>query len=87
MADIQTVITGNVQQAQNILNSLSGLTQIYANNLQSDNQPFFNNAQNILNSFPSLLEQLFNQTIYGTPANLPKNGGGVLPTRLKIFTQ
>ncbi len=50
MADIQTVITGNVQQAQNILNNLLGQTGNYANALQSDNQPFFNQAQNVLNN-------------------------------------
>ena len=44
MADIQTVITGNVQQAQNILNNLLGQTGNYANALQSDNQPFFNHC-------------------------------------------
>ncbi len=74
MADIQTVITGNVQQAQNILNSLLGQTWQYANALQGDNSQFFNQAQNVLNNFPNIISQLFNQTIYGTPANLPNLG-------------
>jgi hypothetical protein len=62
MADIQTVITGNVQQAQNILNSLLGQTGQYASSLQSDNQPFFNQAQNVLNNFPSIISGLYNNT-------------------------
>jgi len=71
MADIQTVITSNVQQAQNILNNLLNQTGQYASSLQSDNLQFFNQAQNVLNNFPNIIEQLYNQTIYGTPANLP----------------
>ena len=78
MADIQTVITGNVQQAQNILNNLLNQTGQYASSLQSDNQPFFNQAQNIFNSFPNIISQLFNQTIYGNSSgisNIPTTGG------------
>jgi len=78
MADIQTVITGNVQQAQNILNNLLNQTWQYASSLQSDNQPFFNQAQNIFNSFPNIISQLFNQTIYGNSSgisNIPTTGG------------
>ncbi|DAD54652.1 TPA: hypothetical protein [Aquificae Joseph's Coat Spring virus] len=71
MADIQTVITGNVQQAQNILNNLLNQTWNYSTALQGDNLQFFNQAQNIINSFPNIIEQLYNKIIYGTPANLP----------------
>ena len=62
MADFQTVITGNVQQAQNILNNLLGQTWQYASSLQSDNSQFFNQAQNVLNNFPNIISGLYNNT-------------------------
>ena len=62
MADIQTVITGNVQQAQNILNNLLNQTGQYASSLQGDNLQFFNQAQNVLNNFPSIISGLYNNT-------------------------